>query len=452
MHQISERIPYLLGVQAEEHISMIWALVSFYADWWKASVALDATLESETWILKGPAGLVRMPKNPAALVPNEICEVSVPCGGQSSSLPFPGIHPPSPQEWESGFPEDLLTFLAGQLWRAEELLPGFSSQAENAGSEGFLGDRFAFFDRPVVDLWMRALLERLHGHVLPEPPPRFWMTYDVDCLRKWKRKGVLRHMARCPLEIMRGKGWEWASRMREALWAHFPNHDPWYTVPAMLDASQNLRATFFWLGHPRDHLSFRYDVRRPEYARLVQVAAQAGHRTGLHGSPLHADDPQLLWEEKKRLEQISHTDIILHRQHFLRIIPGQTLSHLESIGIQLDSSLGFNACTGFRCGSCLPFPWWDLVQNRLLNLRELPLVVGDWTLHNPSHFQADESLEKLQNLAQNCARAGGILSLDFHELYFSTDYPGHAAFHAQVLRTLLARGWRAWDPGEVFQP
>ena len=436
------------------HFEMVRHLVHSHARWW----GLDGVIElvhgpDDNWILSAGLGAksISMPRQPQTLVPEALEMVALPCGGASVDLPFPT---PGPNDLatiaEQGrlhrfLSVDLLTFLCGQLWRAEELLPGMQESAANAEHAGFLGDRYAFFDRPVVDLWMRSLFEQLLGRTLePASPPHYWMSHDVDCLRKWKRLGVLKHIARFPLDLVTGKALRWARLMREALLAHFPERDPWYTVPAML--ADGVPATYFWLGHLRDQLAFRYDVRRPEYACLVKACIAQGHQVGLHGSPLHADDRAMLQQEKSALEALTAAPVLLHRQHYLRLVPSLTFRHLESLGMWLDSSMAFNARTGFRCGSCIPIPWWDLETGEALRLVELPLVAGDWTLHDPLRFNAQESLARIMALAEQVRLGGGILTLDFHELFFSADYPGHADFYRAMLAKLHAEAWQSWLP------
>jgi hypothetical protein len=437
---------------------MICHLVQSYADWWHARVSVAK--QGNLWILQSQSMTIQMPCDELALVPDEICFVEIQCGGMPCQVPFPGNLPP--QNFSETLPADLLTFLAGQLWRAEELLPQHAQQASTGGHQGFLGNRFCFFDKPIVDLWMRGLFEILLGHALDSPQiwrehkgnqevvahPRFWMTFDVDCLQKWKTPRVVKHWARLPLDLLRGRFSQWLHSTREAFVARDPTRDPWFTIPQILHASQSIIATIFWLGHSRDHKAYRYDIRKPHYGRLVRQVAEAHHQNGLHSSPLHANSLSSLGAEKLRLETISGHPVLLNRQHYLRLVPGETFRHLSALGIKIDSTMGFNARTGFRCGSCLPLVWWDLENGCALDLIEMPFIAGDWTLHNPLHFNPEQSRHALWNLADQVKQAGGILTLDFHDLYFSKDYPGHAEFHRSVLEGLWIRGWRDWHPRE----
>jgi len=434
---------------------MVPEMVEAYARWWGVPVVCENT--ADCWVLRGAHNILRIVRQDSALIPQQISMVPVLCGEQQCSLPAPVFPVPALGDWNAIAQGDLLTFLAGQLWRAEELQESLRENARIGEGAGFLGDRYGFFDRPVVDLWMRAIFEYLQNNRLDVPQgwhgqaPRFWMSFDIDCLRKWKRLGVVKHFAKLPWALLRGQVKPWAHLAHEAMRSHFPHLDPWYTLPKMqaaLQAFPGLRATFFWLGYHRDHKARRYDVRHPAYARWLSEFAKAGHQNGLHGSPLHATHLAALTLEKKRLEALSKQAITLHRQHYLRIEPGTTFRFLERMGIRFDSTMAFNNRTGFRCGSCIPLPWWDIREARMMNLVELPLCVGDWTLHDPENFDATKSLPLVQQMADWAKLAGGILSIDFHELYFAADYPGHADFFTQMIATLQQRGFKSWVPEE----
>lgn len=276
--------------------------------------------------------------------------------------------------------------------------------------------------------------------------PRYWLSYDIDCLRKWKACTWLRHFLAMPRFVLQGRLWRWLMLVAEAWRSRRPEQDPWYMIPFMLQALRNEHATFFFLGHPSDHKSYRYDIRRKEYARLAQRVLVHHHQVGLHGSPLHATRKDALAVEKSVLEQVVEQPIAVHRQHYLRVQPGVTIPYLDQLGFHYDSSLGFNTRTGFRCGSCTPIPWWDFASNKALQIQEIPLIAGDWTLHNPEHFDESQTRHRLRELALQVQLAGGILALDFHEIYFSKDYPGHAELHQRLLEGLKDYGWAGWLP------
>jgi hypothetical protein len=387
---------------------------------------------------------IRIPAVESALIPEAVefyQDLPIPTGGH-----------PKKGEYSWIFSTDLLSFLCGQLYRAEELLPQFKQQASAAEATGFLGERFQFFDRPIVDLWMLELLKFLLGgefsQIEQNLKPQVWLTHDIDEIRKWTPVQKLKFPFKAILMLLKGEFIKTARESGSYFTSLFRIEDPWYKIPDILNCNKDLHATFFFLGHPRDHKAYRYDIRFGDGPRMVQACQQQGHSLGLHGSPLHADHKEALDSEKKRIESvmIKTESLVLSRQHYLKITPQKTFDHLMAIGIQIDSTLGFNDRPGFRCGTCFPFRWYDLNQQRLCPLYEIPLILGDWQIHDPANFDLQSSLKTLDFYAEQVRKVGGVFTLLFHNIYFSTDYPGHADFYQKILIKVKNQGWAIFDP------
>lgn len=85
----------------------------------------------------------------------------------------------------------------------------------------------------------------------------------------------------------------------------------------------------------------------------------------------------MLQLEKNRLEEIIGRDVLGCRQHLLRFEVPTTWRIQEKAGFVYDTTLSFADHDGFRCGICLPSEPYDLVENRILSLWEIPLTVMD---------------------------------------------------------------------------
>ncbi|NLB64348.1 MAG: hypothetical protein GX801_09630 [Fibrobacter sp.] len=432
------------------HANMVAHLVQNYAQWWGFTVLLRHHSDP-SWILALENRSVSIPQSSQHLIPQNVDKSSITVQNVEFMLPHPAL--PDPQTaWDwNAISVDLLTFLGGQLWRAEEYEPELFDHATTADHRGFLGDSHDFFDIPLVDLWMRAIFEYLLQKDINPPLYKgkngaFWLSFDVDSLRKWKLRSVIKHFFLLPSYAIALQTRVWIKLLIEALQAHFPHKDPWFTIPQMLKGSAGLRATFFWLGHKRDHLAERYDLALPEYRDLPRQVSEQGHYNGWHGSPLHAESLEDLTAEMQNWQKVVQKAPLISRQHFLRIFPGQTLNYLDKLGVKFDSSMGFNTRPGFRCGSAIPHKWWCFATQKALDIVEIPLILGDWNLHNPQKFDPEKSLQKALKYAQWVKLGGGIFSLDFHEIYFSQDYPGHGEFFSVLMQELQAQDWLAWSP------
>lgn len=426
---------------------MVAHLIREYATWWRLNLQIQMRDDVLVWRLEalGAGNALVVPARSADRVPLGCSTRMVHVGGVPMPLPCPDFSEETPPGCT--YPFDVFNFLAGQLWRAEELLPHFVEKAEQGVSLNFLGDRFDFFDKPVVDLWMRGIFEFCLGGALLEPAPTYWMTFDVDCLQKWKTRSRIRHWATLPKAMLNGGMVPWQRDLQEMRRTRRPQDDPWYQIPQILQRLGDRRSTFFWLGTPRDHKAYRYDIQRLEFASLLGDTLQRGHTVGLHGSPRHVRSLNDLGREAKRLQVLSGHPVTYSRQHYLRVDPKCTLNSLSALGFRVDSSLGFNDRPGFRCGSCIPIRWWDLHRHQGLPMAELPFSTGDFNLHNPASFQAERSRATIRTQAGWTMLAGGTLTLLFHELYFwEGDFPGHADFFSHVLSDLEGLGLRSILP------
>lgn len=52
----------------------------------------------------------------------------------------------------------------------------------------------------------------------------------------------------------------------------------------------------------------------------------------------------------------------------------------EEACLSYDSTLGFPDISGFRCGVCYEFPIFNILDRRVLNLYEVPLINMDGTI------------------------------------------------------------------------
>jgi len=104
------------------------------------------------------------------------------------------------------------------------------------------------------------------------------------------------------------------------------------------------------------------------------------------------------------------------RQHYLRFRVPHTWRIQEQLGILYDTSMTFADHAGFRCGYCLPFRPFDLLENRVLNLWELPLTVMEGSLQNKDYqkLSPEQAYEQIVSLIEAVRKQSGIFVLLWH--------------------------------------
>src|SRR4030065_531226 len=101
--------------------------------------------------------------------------------------------------------------------------------------------------------------------------------------------------------------------------------------------------------------------------------------------------------EKKKLDKIAASKDYGCRQHYLRWETPLTWRNQEKTGLLYDATLSFADHTGFRCGICMPFQPFDFVENRKLNIWELPLPVMEDSLraYNYQNLTPEAAYEQI---------------------------------------------------------
>lgn len=327
------------------------------------------------------------------------------------------------------------------LSRAEEL----DSQRDHHGRFPVSGSALDPLDPP---------LERLRRSLGLEPPrwhgARFAvaLSHDIDVPWRWTPTGMRGAAARLKGHAVTGRARR-ALREARALSA-VPLHklrgtDPNWSFERILRIEQTREAasTFFVMAghsHPADGPAPEaYERLRP---RLVETLCSAGAEIALHGSYAAAEQPELLAEEKRRLEALAGP-VLGQRYHYLRVSPESNLTTLEELGFQYDASLAFADAPGFRSGIAHPFRPWDWHRDRPLRLIEVPLAVMDVTLAEDRYLglSPSEAERRLLTLVDWAAAHGGGFSVLWHaERFDSATAGGWDRLYLQFIKAVRARG------------
>ena len=366
----------------------------------------------------------------------------------SSALPaseaawrlFAGEDAPAPRAGEAGF----VDFGDGVSDLAMSAFWHLSRWEERPGSARDERGRFpaaaALFDPEAAAA--DRLVERFR-EIAGGPAPASLtvaLTHDIDTPWRWSGiRAVAGAAARAKSAALDRRPQELARELRGL--AGLPRHrargsDPnWcFERIAEIERGHDGRSTYFVMAghhHPADGAAPAvYDRVRP--AIVTQVMAQ-GDELGLHPSYTASERPDLIGEERERLEALAGREIRGVRFHYLRHDAHATLPQLDRLGFAYDSSQGYADRPGMRAGLSFPYRPFDVAADRPLRMLELPLVVMDATLAEARYLglSAAEGLERAVATLERAARAGGTVSVLWHNDRFEPAY---------------ARGWdRAYD-------
>ncbi len=271
------------------------------------------------------------------------------------------------------------------------------------------------------------------------------LTHDVDHLRVTAHVERLRALWAVRGMSIRERTDLCASVGRHALRAmvsgvrHYPL-EMWLRA----EDEFGFRSTFYFMGGPparpdaRD-IYYRLDdgilcegKLRP-LREILPTLVEGGWEVGMHGSIASAFDVEIARTERLRLCEAAGTDVISGRQHYLNFdIRSTPLIH-EAAGLRTDSTLGSNVLPEcHRIGTGLPFPMFHLLEDRPLNLVQVPLIVHDNPLLSAADGDAARAVEIATRQMKSAAERGGMVTLLFHPNYLESS----TAF--RVYREILA--------------
>jgi hypothetical protein len=281
-------------------------------------------------------------------------------------------------------------------------------------------------EQPVVDQWALRLAGRLRARFpgLPEPQRRYGhvVTLDVDNGLKVLGRPLWRQLAAYVRDISRG---EFAAASQRMATLTGRTRDPFDRYGEILAAvgPDTVRAFIaFFLPRGGGRFDHAADLRHPQLREaLKQIAAKA--HVGLHPSYTSSEDHAVITREKRGLEQLTGHPISHSRQHFLRWqLPG-TLRALEQAGIRAEHSVGFSDRCGFRAGTCTPFQWYDLEQERVSDLVLHPFAAMDSALHDRMGLAPRDAAEAMLAMAAQVREVQGTFISVWHDRFLSGHGP-----------------------------
>lgn len=182
-----------------------------------------------------------------------------------------------------------------------------------------------------------------------------------------------------------------------------------------------------------------YSQSRKLFAELLRLTKKHRNDVGLHGS-YYSISEGLLPEELATLSLANGGPLHIGRQHWLNMTrdPMAGLSYLQSNGIEVDSSLGWNGTVGFRCGMARPFPIC-LADGAIVT--EVPLVLMDRPLLADMKLSREGALGLAKRLLEQVYRRKGGVAICWHDAAAHPDF-GWFDIYRELVEWAANRGFR----------
>lgn len=303
-----------------------------------------------------------------------------------------------------------------------------------------LAYKFGYLNRPVVDE-MAAFLYNLlaeMGELLPARPDsfEFWPTHDIDMLYLWsdwislakKTTGDLLKRLDLPSALYNLKSW-WKTKV-------LGNLDPYDTFDYLMDLSDKygFQSHFYFLAGGISKYDNQMEQGISSAQPIMAKIVARGHQIGVHPSYHSATNSTKFAQEIERFKKLSPLPVTHGRQHFLRFDPENTWQFWDENGLEVDSTMGYPEQSGFRCGTCTPFPVFDFTKRNQLRIMETPLIAMDATFvvyqkSSPANVEIE-----LLDLLSKVKKYRGVFVFLWHNSSFNVpQYRDYAPIYERIL-------------------
>ncbi|GFZ33711.1 hypothetical protein CSC2_42370 [Clostridium zeae] len=324
---------------------------------------------------------------------------------------------------------DIVSDIFFMLSRYEEVVLNYKSDDEiynRFSAKESVAYKNNFLNRPIVNeqielIWV--LLKKLDNSLVRK---HHWgdnsfaacFTHDVDWIQKHTNLG--RALKDSVKLLVRNK--EIALALKNL--ANYVQsksdykEDPYWTFEYIADMEKRLgfTSTFYFMTGGETNFDNKYIYNDKRVIDLIADLERDGFECGYHGSFNSYNDYLKMKEEKINLDSIVKSEEYGIRQHFLRFSAPFTWRIQEKLGFLYDCTLSFADSEGFRCGICHPYKPFDILENRVLDIWEIPLIVMETSIMDSrySGYGLDEATEKVKFLINQVEAYSGIFTFLWH--------------------------------------
>lgn len=322
---------------------------------------------------------------------------------------------------KADFPFDILAASFYLLSRYEEYLPHENDMYGRYAHENSLAFREGFLHLPLINIWVKHLLELLQKKFPASMPLQaaatfsFLPTYDIDMAFSYKYKGWLRNAG----GFIKSPSFK---RIKVLLGLQ---KDP-FDAFGWLDQLHNdysLHPIYFFLMAEQNSVYDKNILPHKKVMwKLIRSLAKK-YTTGIHPSWQSGDDdkPALLDAEKSLLETITEKAVTHSRQHYIRFNLPEGYRRLLSHGVEEDYSMGYGSINGFRASTASSFFWFDLPKNESTSIRIHPFCFMEANSFYEQKNTAAEAYSELMEYYKICKAVNGRLITIWHNNFLGTE-------------------------------
>lgn len=343
---------------------------------------------------------------------------------------------PNEGSCDTGF--DIFSAVFYMVSRYEEYLPFTADAHGRYKASDSLAFRHRFLETPIVNIWLgilrKTLQKKFPALAFKSSSFKAILTYDIDVAFKFRGRSIGRIVGAMGKDLIR---WNWKNLIQRKLTLLHLRKDPWdvYDYLSETITKNKLDSRFFFLLADKGQHDRNLDWQGAVMKQLIQKI-QTFSETGIHPSYQASTTTEKILLEKQRLEELGGKKINKSRQHFLRFTLPDTYDALLQAGITEDYSMGFPSIHGFRAGTCTPFYFYNLKEEKTTRLKIFPVTFMEGTFISVN--KPDDALQQMLNMVEEVRKVGGTFISIWHNHTVSAtaEYKAWRNVHDQVIRAI----------------
>ena len=322
---------------------------------------------------------------------------------------------------ESNFPFDLFAASFYLVTRYEEYLPQIRDQFDRFTATESLAYQQKFLKKPLINIWANEIAQNIK---LKYPDIKFQektfnyiSTIDIDNAYAYKNKGLLRIVAGLLKSVVKG----------DDFWKRIKvlfniSKDPYDTFSLQFEIHKkyNIKPIYFFLLGDYGFNDKNINVKNRIFQSLIKSISDY-YPVGIHPSYASNSDVDILTKEISRLKNIVHKEVLMSRQHFLKLTLPETYRNLVINDIKYDYTMGYSGQPGFRASICTPFYFYDLDLEAPSHLKIFPFAVMDATFKYYLKSSPEEANTEIQELLEIVKSVNGTFISVWHNESLSNE-------------------------------
>jgi len=278
-----------------------------------------------------------------------------------------------------------------------------------------------FLSRPIINEYIELLWKWIDSFRLGFKRGKLWgdkdfaicLTHDVDNIRKY---GIFPPIRTIGSFLLGHRDLRKAFATTVDYLRAKAGRDPYSNFNYIMDLEDKhrLKSSFYFIAGGKTKYERRYSMDDLYVNSLIRILQERGFEIGIHASFDSYNNLRLLNLEKEELERVMEGNVLGGRQHYLRWRIPETWKIWGKAGLKYDTTLSFAEHEGFRGGICFPYKPFDVLENRILDIWELPLTVMDTSLFVYQNLTPEEGFQRIKSLIDTTKKYNGLFVLPWH--------------------------------------